>query len=328
MHKNLTFFSAKIFACFFVVCLHINFPGRIGQLITLFARFAVPLFFMITGYYTVCDDKNKMSEKIDKRLKKIVNLTLTSFIFYFILNILINVKNGTMGNYILQIKNYANILKFLLLNWTTPVIGVGHIWYLFALVYILLILKKVNKYNLYKKSYIVSILIIVGIYIWELIDSYYKLGVSQIYYRNAWLMGFSFFMLGHLMKVKEDKFLLSNKKLIIFSIITITSVLVLLCYEPKIINGDNCLYLFNILTNIFIFVIAINKNNISLFSRAGELDSGNIYIIHYAIIILCGNTISNFDGRFSPIYIFGISYLLSIFYRKIKTKYLKKLIKS
>lgn len=324
MNKNLTFFSAKIIACFFVICLHISFPGRIGQIITTFARFAVPLFFMITGYYTVCNDKYKMLEKIDKRLKKIINLTLISFVFYLVLNILINIKNGTLENYILGIKNCTNIFKFLFLNWTTPIIGVGHIWYLFALVYVMIILKVVNKYNLYKKSYILSILIIIGIYIWELVDSYYKLGVSQIYYRNAWLMGFSFFMLGHLIKANENKFLLTRKKLIVFSLIMITSILILLHYEPKIINGDNCLYLCSVLTDIFIFVIAININNINLFSKAGELDSSNIYIIHYAIIILIDNIGFNFDRRFSPIYVFVLSYLLSVAYRKIKENIYKK----
>jgi len=326
MNKNITFFSAKAFACFFVVCIHISFPGKIGYIITNFARFAVPFFFMITGYYTVHKNKKEMSGKINKRLKKLAKLTLISFIFYFILNIFVNIKNGTLEEYILGIKSCENIFKFLLLNWTTPFVGVGHLWYLFALLYVMLLLKVVNKYDLYKKSYILSILIIVGIYFWELIDSYFKLGISQIYYRNAWFMGFSFFMLGHFIRVNEKKFLLSNKKLLILSAFMMIGILVLLHIEPRIINGDNCLYLSSLLTNILIFIIAINKKNINVFSKIGEFYSGDIYIIHYSIIVLIDNfIILNINKMFLPILVFIISYLLSVIYRKTKEKFVKQL---
>lgn len=85
MNKNYTLFSAKAIACFFIICIHIQFQGNLGSIILDFARFAVPLFFMISGFFTYYTDKEKMDKTLNKRLKSIGILTLISFIriFYF-----------------------------------------------------------------------------------------------------------------------------------------------------------------------------------------------------------------------------------------------------
>ena len=36
-----------------VVFIHITFPGLTGEIISKMAQFAVPVFFMITGYYAL-----------------------------------------------------------------------------------------------------------------------------------------------------------------------------------------------------------------------------------------------------------------------------------
>ena len=41
----------KCFACIGVVFIHITFPGRFGEIVRLGADYAVPVFFMIAGYY-------------------------------------------------------------------------------------------------------------------------------------------------------------------------------------------------------------------------------------------------------------------------------------
>ena len=328
MEKNFTLYSAKAIACFSVICLHIDLPGKLGSIITNLARFAVPLFLIITGYYTVCSNKKEMSEKLNKRIKKISILTLVSFIFYIVFNILINILNGTLDNYISEIKSYEKTLKFLLFNWTSPLAGAPHLWYLFALLYVYFLVKIVNRFNLYKQSYVLSILIIIGIYIFEIINSYYELSTSQIYYRNAWLMGFAFFMIGHYIKANESKFVLSDKKLRICSIIFLISIITVFCLETKIMNQNNCLFISSILIDILIFIIAINKKNIRILCNIGKYDSGNIYIIHYAIIILINNyllTNINIENNLKlllPIFVFIMSLILSVGYRKIKDNYL------
>ena len=41
----------KGLACIFVVFIHVKFPGDFGQAVQAIARFAVPFFFMVSGYY-------------------------------------------------------------------------------------------------------------------------------------------------------------------------------------------------------------------------------------------------------------------------------------
>lgn len=43
--------AAKALACIFVVLIHCMFPGKIGLVFRALARFAVPLFFAVSGYF-------------------------------------------------------------------------------------------------------------------------------------------------------------------------------------------------------------------------------------------------------------------------------------
>lgn len=41
----------KAVCAFLIVCIHIPFPGAAGAYFTALTRIAVPIFFMITGYF-------------------------------------------------------------------------------------------------------------------------------------------------------------------------------------------------------------------------------------------------------------------------------------
>ena len=43
--------ALKIVAAFFVVCIHVHFPGDLGRCVIAVARFAVPFFFMVSGFF-------------------------------------------------------------------------------------------------------------------------------------------------------------------------------------------------------------------------------------------------------------------------------------
>lgn len=57
-------------ACIFVVLIHCQLPGRVGIVTETIARFAVPLFFSISGYYWAKVEINKELIKQDVKLKK------------------------------------------------------------------------------------------------------------------------------------------------------------------------------------------------------------------------------------------------------------------
>lgn len=52
----------KALCAFLIVCIHVPFPGKVGAYFTTLTRVAVPVFFMITGYFysdTVARHKEK-----------------------------------------------------------------------------------------------------------------------------------------------------------------------------------------------------------------------------------------------------------------------------
>ena len=63
----------KAICAFLIVCIHAPFPGVIGEYFKALTRIAVPVFFMITGYFYF-DVEEKHGEI--RQIKKIFNLVL------------------------------------------------------------------------------------------------------------------------------------------------------------------------------------------------------------------------------------------------------------
>lgn len=59
---------ARLVASFFVVFVHCPFPGRFGKAVICIARFAVPMFLMISGYFSYRVDSRKMAVRVRKML--------------------------------------------------------------------------------------------------------------------------------------------------------------------------------------------------------------------------------------------------------------------
>ena len=59
--KNYTLELLKLFASYMVVFIHVLFYGQTGVIMDTLARFAVPLFFLVSGYYSfqIRDEKIK-----------------------------------------------------------------------------------------------------------------------------------------------------------------------------------------------------------------------------------------------------------------------------
>ena len=51
MERNKNIDILKAVCAFLVVCIHINFPGEFGEILKIVGTVAVPIFFMITGYF-------------------------------------------------------------------------------------------------------------------------------------------------------------------------------------------------------------------------------------------------------------------------------------
>jgi len=317
---NYTFFSIKTFACFCVIMIHHSFSGRIGGLLVTFSRWAVPFFFMLSGYFSYYERFDELNTKINKRLKKTVKLTIISFFIYFIANIVINCIKGSLDTVLYSITNWENIFKLVFLNWTTPFIGVGHLWFLLADIYVYIIFKVIAQNNKYKYAYWFSFISMIAIYLIESFSIILDYSFEGIYVRNAFLFALPLFMLGHFIGKNKDKFLIVNKKKTIFTL----ALLYMFTFitETLIFKGKFEFNLNNVIFNILIFVIALNYPNIKFGWKIGKNHSANIYIIHYLIIVILNliniPILNKLTYYIAPILVFLISLIISSIIIEIK----------
>ena len=79
--RNKSLDAAKAVAACLVVFIHVSFPGQTGQIIKVFARCAVPFFFMVSGYFCYYEKKNT-ADKIPAKILHILKLFVTAILFY------------------------------------------------------------------------------------------------------------------------------------------------------------------------------------------------------------------------------------------------------
>lgn len=272
----------RFFLAFLVVVIHTGFTGYAGLGIKAFARIAVPMFFMITGYYLpVMSD-----EKFRKYLIKITSLTVFSTLFYTLISY-IQSQTGShvSADWFAQTFSMKSMLIWVLLN---GFMLAGHLWYFYALLYVLIIIyitRKIRKMNM---LYMVIPFLFLGDYLL----SFYGYIVC---YRNFLFLGLPYVLLGSLLRNYENRILdMFNKSrtLILGFVVTCIS----LCVEMLVYKLAGCIvvrdhYLFTLPMVVCVFIWALRNPHYganSFFAFAGKKYSAYIYILHVFVITLLG----------------------------------------
>ena len=173
----------KCFAAFFVVQLH-TIPATVCPLLNVIARLAVPLFFLITGYYyTSIVEKGKYGVQ----LKKIFLLAIVSSLFYWIYYGCMALKNNVFYQWFMDTFNSISILNWVLIN-DTP--GIGHLWYLYAMLYSFIAIYVIDKLKI-KVKWVIPILFLIGLYVG-------CKGWPYSWYSNWAFMGVPYILLGRI----------------------------------------------------------------------------------------------------------------------------------
>lgn len=87
----------RLLASFFVVFIHIHFPGNWGSAVNCIARCAVPGFFAISGYFAYGAD----SRKLGRRIRSMVMLILMAFGVELLWNcVLVELEGGSSIGYL------------------------------------------------------------------------------------------------------------------------------------------------------------------------------------------------------------------------------------
>lgn len=313
MKSNNTLYFFEGIACIFVIFIHCDISGYVGDILETIGRFAVPLFFLISGYFNYNSNCNKLTNKVLKQL----NIFVVSFIIYYIyinMESFILMKNYDFISFNVSLFSLTNILKLLLFNWTSFISS--HLWFLLALIfcYLFLIVVKQKKVSLNEKVFVFLPIIgyTIGIFLIKFYDE------STMFLVRNWIFtGIPFFMIGYFIRKNKEIILnkITSKKLIVISAVGLLLSIIERILIKLILDGKLTLYLGTYIFVVSIFIFSIKNPKIvkkSIFSFIGEKISLYIYIIHYMFINIFKNILPKYNILINEYIISFITIFISI----------------
>lgn len=329
--KQYNFLNAlKIIAAFFVVAIHVHFPGDFGTGVIAVARFAVPFFFMVSGFFSYYENKTSLKEKYFRKIKHVFVLLAGGSALYFLFGIVIALYSGTTINYLSNIFSVKSIAEFLIFNNTRVS---EFLWFLPALIYVYFVFFIFEKTGITKKMYfLIPLLFLAGVLLRESIEflpEYPEIMSNGYFCRNFVFVGLPFFMLGHFIKANEEKLIkkFSNPVLLILMIIGSAEAVAVALF-----HANKSVYIGTFIAVFALFVFAVKneaKYKLKSVADMGAKYSLYVYILHIMIrnVIKKGGEIIPFAGEIIdvlepvyPIVIFALALIASAIYVFIKTK--------
>ena len=297
--KNTCLLFFECIACISIIFIHAGFPGTFGEIMNAFARFGVPLFFVVSGFFMINPNMTsvELRQKLVKRIKRVGFLLLFSFLIYFILGALDSMTGSdrmSFSEYLSHYYDWKNLLLLVICN--NPLTHVIN-WFMIAMIFSYLIIY-IFPNAFIKNKYVPIILssLLLFWYVLKIIMSLSGLMIfdipagNEIFYRSWYANGLLFISLGIVLKRLES--LLKNIPLKIV-IIGLLASFALGTIEAFFITrwlGDGIgYYVGNILCVTLIMALASQKP--TLFSSLRFLNQkGNwtmfVYIFHPAIILI------------------------------------------
>lgn len=305
----------KCLCTFFVICVHM--PYRYKQYIDPMTRIAVPIFLMITGYFYPALHQNK---KVTGQIVKIAKLLLVSNLLYFFWNLLMVPLNGqSIELYLQNMCTLSFWVRFLLTGGNA---FSDHLWYLGALLYVLIFIRLTDKLFPRKKLYpLIPVLYGLNLLLGNYSTLIFGIRIPLEYSRNFLMTGLPFFLLGDW---------LSNKSPRIHNNILLTTVLlgsVASCMEQRFLihmcsdfNADY--YISTPFTACALFLLALNISPsleigpFPFLAKIGRQSSTTLYILHPiagffigALLAFTGpfaESLTSLFASYAPIFIYII----------------------
>lgn len=217
----------KGFACIGVVLIHITFPGMVGEIVKITSAYAVPVFFMIAGYYAF----GKNEETVKRRLIKIVKIFIFAYFVFFVFKALLAFKNNELTEWLASSYSIKEIVKsvvFCTIDFAIP------LWYLIAQIetYIFWYFAvKLKKENLIVR--VLPVLFIIQVVLTTFCETN---GLEWFWRVNFVTRSLTWFALGYyLHTVPEEKIKkLSDKKIIVCALVGLIIVLIPTVFGLKI----------------------------------------------------------------------------------------------
>ena len=304
--RNNTLEIIKLFASYMVVLIHFYFQDGIGSYMDAWARFAVPLFFTVSGFYSYQISLNK----IKKRIKNIVCLTAFSTLLYTIFNVArLIVSNDTIEilSYFERYLNRDVLVRLLIFN--IP-LSSEHLWFLFALIYVYAIYYLITKHKISETFMVATSVFLLLVHI-GLGEFALAIGVDlpAFVVRNFIFMGIPFFYLGIVAKKYEQK-IVKTPNWVVFVLLVVG---LLETYFSRKNIGKNDLYIGSILLCLFVVALFVKYSNKKYPEILVEISGCNtyIYILHFMVISITKIAYNILDINISPVASYVIVCVLS-----------------
>lgn len=313
-NRNTSIDAIRLICAFFVVCQHVQvYPAYISQYVSGFARMAVPLFFLISGYHLYETDNALFKLKIKTTLLKIKNITVVYFLAYLLWwEFRSNFYKKDLA------LNFSEIISFIFLNG-----GVEHLWYLFAFMYALIFLNLFGNIIIHKYMLILM-------YITSFSISIYTRSIPLKYY-GSWMelnwiaMALPYIILGAYIKKNKIEFM-ANTKIIALLILTSFFAIYIEHFLLKKYLGRGPSVIAIALFSVSVFLYCLRDGYLfpnkikKLIARVGKMCSLDIYIHHIwvrdAILIIGLKEIVNSWIIFTIVCL--TSYFIRVFYENNK----------
>lgn len=105
---NRSLYSFRALACLGVFLIHASLPGAVGVIVTVTSRWAVPFFFLTSGYFAYGAEQSR----IKLRAKKTLHLFVKWLIFYVCINWIVLLQQGKLGLLLKNALDFSNWLFF------------------------------------------------------------------------------------------------------------------------------------------------------------------------------------------------------------------------
>lgn len=327
--RNLGLDLLKIFSCIGVVILHSTRPGfnleyyNISAYLYYLATYAIPLFFMLNGYFLLNKKKLPYSYVFNK-IRGILTIV-------FVWNMLIWV-----------IKRDFNVNPLMKIIGSLLQKGYAYqFWFFGSLIIIYLTLPIVKKVLEKDYSYfvILLILIVIGIVI-EMINTFIFHKPIQQYVPQTfrlWTWFFYYILGGYLGKINIQEIKLTKLIKISFSIIFIISPILLFYLAKNVYHDAPAEYFYDsmivkiVSIGLFILFLKIEKNivlkNNELIVMVSSLTMG-VYIVHTYVLARVAKYI-HYNLWYNTVIILIVTLSISFFISRIiwSIKYFRVLLK-
>lgn len=188
----------RCMAAFFVIVIHCDtelflFNNTAGLIFNALSRMGVGCFFLISGYFLPLVIERGQTHN---HLFKVFKLAVTSFTLYILFFIIYDwLFSENPMNSVRVMCSLTNVVKLIVLNLTAPPY---HLWYLFALLYVIPVVALLYHYKNKKYLLAISALLIIG----GISFAYMGYGLLQ---RNWLFYGVPFVGVGILLREEQSK---------------------------------------------------------------------------------------------------------------------------